>query len=264
MAMPVYTSSGAPDAVTNGVGAHTKGSYTTILAATPADSSRLHLGVCRAETAAKRHMLDWAIGAAGAEVVVVANIPHDPGSNVSASLCLPYDVDVPSGTRLACRCQGVDAGGDQQIHVWAMHENRALGGLSNPVTYGANTATSKGTAVDPGAVADTKGAYAEITATTTAAHQAVHVYANKNSPTNNDPLRWRLDVAIGAAGVEVVAIPDISVACDAGESRAYPTESVFALSVNSGVRLASRVMCDVVSDANDRILSVVIVGTGRV
>ena len=149
--------------LTSGGGANSKGAYVEIVASTPYDSSRLHVIAGSGNIASVRFLIDLATGAAGSETVVVSNLAIAEGSlNTVIGQGVALDVDIPAGARLSARCQA--STGSDQYTIGVLLEDRPLASLTNPVTYGANTVSTRGTQVDPGATAGTKGAYVQFSA----------------------------------------------------------------------------------------------------
>jgi len=247
------------DNVTAHATAHTKGAYVELTSATPYASSRIYFFHRWSSAANKFYLVDLATGAAGAETVVVANL-HIAASNESLSgAVVALDLDLPAGTRLAVRCQSNI--GSSPIGVSVILEARALAGLAAPVTYGTVLASSRGTQVDPGAVAATKGAYVQLTAATTARIDAlvldVTVYAA--TPSINAFHEYLVDVATGAAGAETIILPDVPFLANSVSDAVYPQLVRLPASIPAGTRLAVRVYCSLAT-VNVRILCVTLIG----
>lgn len=101
-------------------------------------------------------------------------------------------------------------------------------------TYGAVTATTTATVLTSDAVADTKGAYVQLSAATDFAASGIRVFINKTSL----PDDFMIDIAIGAAASEQVIIPDLHF----GQNRAAnAAHSIFIpIRIPAGVRLSAR------------------------
>jgi hypothetical protein len=220
--------------------ANTKGSYTQIVASTPYASSRVHVLLRSANTVRQFFLLDLATGAAGVETVQVANLALDCGADAIAGDAIAIDVDVPAGTRLAARCQSVTASAPFALQV--LLEDRALGGLAAPVTYGTQAANSRGTPIDPGAVANTKSAYVELSASTTARIDALAICATVSAQggTLAAFTSWQIDVATGAAGAEAIVIADLVVQGNINDDRVRPGCVRLPVAIPAGTRLAIR------------------------
>lgn len=257
---PGHSGSTYATTVTAGSPAHTKGAYAQIAASTSFDSSRLWIGLMAGGLANAAYLLDIATGAAASEVVLVADVTIQTGIEGEGEPALTYvAADVASGTRLAARCQCTTA--SQTLFVWLMQESRALQSLSSPVTYGANTGTSLGVAVDAGATADTKGAYSQITASSSADHDAWSVLIGTNNNSAPTLANFALDIATGAAASEVVVIPDIIIRTSTFSDKYTPGSLWVPVTIPSGTRIAAR-CASTTNDATDRILTVALIGMG--
>jgi hypothetical protein len=72
-------------------------------------------------------------------------------------------------------------------------------------------------------------------------------------------MRWRIDVATGAAGAETVIIPNLQVIANAAEDKARPTSVVLPAAIPAGTRLAVR--CDSsLNTATIRLACVTLIG----
>ena len=243
-----------------GGSSHTKGSYTQFVAATPYASSRLHLVVQSAGNASNPLLVDLATGAAGAETVIVPNLAYYTDSTFLVGAFTTITVDIPAGTRLAGRVQASLA--STSFSVLILLEDRALAGLSAPVNYGAVTGTSRGTVIDPGATANTKGAYTQLTAATSVRIDAVVLCLTGGSVSGLAGFHtWNVDVAIGAAGSEVVVIADLVLVNNAGGSpvTVRPGIVLLPVSIPAATRLAVR-CASTNNAAATRTVSVTLIG----
>jgi hypothetical protein len=266
--MPTYatyptSSSSYVVVATADASAHTKGAYTEIVDSTPFDSSRVWLSVITAQTN-RYHLVDLATGAAASETDIVNDLHYAPGTDGSGSWVggcqwTPFDVDIPSGTRLSIRSQSSTGG--STIGLAIIVEDRARAGLTNPVTYGTVAAASRGTQVDPGATADTKGAWVELSASTSDSINALAIMFGNG--TAGDAMAanqsWKVDIGTGAAASETVIIPDIVVRTTSIIDCPLPHIVRFPVSIPATTRLAVRCQCSV-NTAVDRVLSVTLVG----
>lgn len=255
MALTTYTFS-----VTGHASANTKGSYTEIVSATPYASGRLVLVPIFATTSPRWIMVDLATGGAGAETVIVQNIPLSAAAGGHVGWYLPIDVDIPAGTRLAARCQTATGGVVMYLQVFL--EDRALGSVANPVTYGAVTASTRGTQIDPGGTINTKGSYVQLTASTTADIDALAVLigeGNAESQTYSAYTDWKIDVATGAAGAETVVIADLWSVAQPTVNQPLPGAIRVPVTIAAGTRLAVRCQSSI-NTAGTRLLNVALIG----
>jgi len=240
--------------------ANVKGAYAEIVAATPSASSRLHLEVRSTAVANLFFLIDLATGAAGAETVQVANIAINTDGEFISAAVLALDVDIPAGSRLAARCQSTSAAAPTVV-VAVFLEDRPLGGLAGPVTYGTNTAASRGTQVDPGTTINTKGSYVQLSASTTARIDALALCLTLgvSGQTLGSFTLWQVDVATGAGGAETVVIADHIVQGSSPIDTVRPPIIRLPVSVPAGTRLAVRCQCNR-NTAAERLLCVTLIG----
>lgn len=113
-------------------------------------------------------------------------------------------------------------------------------------TNGVDTSDSGGTAATADASADTKGSFVELAASTSFDYEGVLLSVGKAIPTNR---MYLLDLAVGAAGSEVVFVPNVSI----GQNRSstFVTTVGVPVHVASGSRISCRVQCNVGGEAID-------------
>lgn len=237
-----------------------KGAYTQVVASTPYDSSRLYLLFANATAAQLFFLVDVATGPAASETVVVANVSVAvTGTTPVIGQWVPIDVDIPAGTRLAVRSQSVSATVGVTLSV--MLESRPLASIANPVTYGADTSSSTGTNVDPGAVSSTKGSYVQFSASTSARIDAVALcftITAQSQPIANYQA-WNVDLATGAGGSETVVIGNVRVDCSQTTDVIQPALIRLPVSIPAGTRLAVRCDCNL-NSSPQRLLRVTVIG----
>lgn len=120
-------------------------------------------------------------------------------------------------------------------------------------TYGINTANSQGTTVTTGA-ANTKGSWAELTASSEFASCGIMVHIGNNARSS----RYLVDIGVGASGSEDAIIPNLLLRAESSTS--ICTSFYFPLSIASGTRIAARAQSE---DATVTLsVSVTIVGGG--
>lgn len=200
---------GVANTVTSSATAHVKGPWTQLIASTSFDSvaSLWYINTGFNDT---RYLIDIGIGAAGSEQVVIPNLLVGIPSGVCLPIWLP--IGFPAGVRVAARSQ--DNFGSSTVMITA--ELFATGWIGQPAfssmtDYGSNTATSGGTTVDAGATVNTKGAYAQLVASTTYAHKGLMVAATRPTPATamTSDYAQLADLSVGAAGSEQTLIPNL-------------------------------------------------------
>lgn len=243
--------------ITAGGSAHTKGSFAELSAATAAASSRQHVECLESDAASQYFLFDLALGAAGAEVVVVENIFARFRLGRAGGFIAQTDIDIPIGSRVSSRCQSVQA--SALLSLAMILEHRALTGLPSAVTYGADLANTRGTRVDPGGTANAKGSYIEIAAVTGASHDTMSLFFGEWDQTNNlDGLTfafWLVDVSTGAAGAEVVWLPDLTLTRVVLQNGIEMTAFRFAVDMPKYTRMACRCACTI-STVEDRVITI--------
>lgn len=195
--------------VTSSATANTKGAYAQLMASTTFDSAAIMLDV-NTNFGDTNYLLDIAVGAAGSEQILIPNIALAFNVGMALSVLLP--LAVPAGVRIAARCQ--DNFGSSTVRLSGQLFSSSF--LNTPpfhsaTAYGAVLTTSAGTIADAGAVANTKGAWAQLTASTTQSHDGILVASVKSpqSTVITADYYQHADIGIGAAGSEKVLIPDL-------------------------------------------------------
>lgn len=238
-----------------------KGDWTQVVAATPHAASGLLVAVGPYAAATGRTFLvDIGVGAAPEQVLIENILYQAPRvEHVLGPFFVP--VPIPAGTRIAGRCQTAQ----NSLNI-AVAVSLVQGGfplycpLGRATTYGAATATSDGTAVDPGTTINTKGAWTQITASCERIEWLVWIIQN-DANTAMTNMIWRWDLGIGAAGAEKVVIPDLLGAATSGVDNIQQGALSFPLQVPRGQRIAARAQSNNATAA-DRITDHVLIGVG--
>lgn len=221
---------------------HNKGAWSELITAADIDYTGIWIftntGVSVSATDTST-LLDVGFGAAASEVSVVGEIGLGFANSVRAIYLPLY---VPAGTRVSARIQSVVV--SETLVVWCMLVGG--GGYGPPlvgrqaVTYGANTGTSGGVAMTVPGAANTKGAWTQITASTTAPIRwllaCVMGPAGDNNITNQEGL---VDIGVGGAGAEVVVIANIKYSLSGAEALTCHLVSV-PVWIPTATRLAAR------------------------
>lgn len=151
--------------ITSNAAANTKGAYATLIASTNFDVWGMMVIFSSSITAAtiRNHLVDIAIGAAGSEQVIAANmLAGNAGQGGSPAYFLP--LFVPKGTRISAR--GQDQAGNRAVTAKIyLH-----GGPNAPPwnvyqateTIGITVASSSGAAVAGGATAGVEGTWTNL------------------------------------------------------------------------------------------------------
>jgi len=242
--------------------ANTKGSYAQLVASTARESAWLMV-MLAGPGAAIDNLIDIAVGAAASEVVIASNLYSGGGdgtANQGSYYMLP--ISVPVATRIAARSQSSTVSNALEVALLlgsgSWKHTPPFGRLT---TYGADTADSGGTQVDPGATAHTKGAYAQLVASSTNPVKALTLaIGNKLNSVRTNAV-WLVDVAIGAAGSEQVIVSNIMLDCNASNDLVAPQVMgpIPVPEIPAGTRIAVRAQCSI-TDATDRLFDAIIYG----
>lgn len=240
--------------VTAAGSANTKGSYAQLIATTPFAATGIMLSVFRMSANNGRFLVDIAVGAGGSEVVIVADLSvGGTGSNGLYQNHVWIPLAVPAGVRLSARCQCSTASRTIQVMAHLTGQGMMPGAPCQKARhYGADTSATRHTQVDPGATINTKGAYAQIVASTDMPCSWLFLDFGSFGGATTD-LSWLADLAVGAAAAEVVVIPNLSFSCETAVDGAGAWWYAFPFSIPAGTRVSCRAQCTV-NTATERIL----------
>jgi hypothetical protein len=230
--------------------ANVKGSWVQLSAAAPFEVAGLGLDV-QAITAGD-YLIDIGIGAAAAETVLVADILLSTVGIAEGfnHQFIPLPIGITVGTRVAARAQ-CSTGANVLPVVLALYGAGPAAAVSS-YTAGAVAADSGGTTIDPGAVLNTKGAWAELIAATTGIARYVVLLLGGRGNGARVNANWLIDIGIGAAGSEVVVVPDLLASQTATQDIVRPCVFPMPLEIPSGSRVAVRAQANT-TDATDRL-----------
>jgi hypothetical protein len=258
-------SSSAGTSITAAASADTKGSYSQIIASTAFDAHAMLLHVGRETgTAGIQFLIDLAVGGAGSEQIIIPNYLFSRGNNESSDAAILLPISIPAGSRIAARCQCSTASAVVKITLHLFGGDLwTPGGLSRVEACGAVTTDSGGSGIDPGASANTKGAYGPLITSTAFDYKGIFVCigGNKNSVIGT-LTRGRMDISVGPSSSEQVILPDLQfVAGTAGDAYMPGVYPFFPIAIPAGSRIAVRAQSSN-TDATDRIFDVVVYGVG--
>jgi hypothetical protein len=248
---PVVSTS-AGTAITAGATANTVGSYTTLISSTTNDCAWLEIGIyCPHSSLIVVLAVNIAVGPAGSEVVIVPDLVATAvgsGTGVVDIKTYYFPCSIPAGSRISANSQST--AGSVGVAVMAQTYDDAFGshGAGGVIdVYGFNPSTTLGTSVDPGGTANTKGAFAQLTAATNQDMAGFFLGLHGSpSATGGSSLIYPslIDIAIGASGSEKIIRPNYPInmtasgtACNnplPGSSPFYP------IPIPAGTRIAAR------------------------
>lgn len=252
----------APGTTLTGSGtANTKGSYVEFEDSTTFASNyiEIHLGNGASN---RQQAVDLATGAGGAETVVVPNMLSDTnGTSSHVSSCafrLPLAIAI--STRVSMRVAVNSTSSDTIRAAITLIASGDTEGPTSYVNYGYDSSDSGGVSVDPGAMANTKGAYSELTSSTSAITQIICVNVTYKANTAGTSAFFAVDIATGAGGAEVVLIPDLRFQQGWTASQATGIKDrtrTFLTYIPASTRIAAAASSDL-TDATDRLIDVAV------
>jgi hypothetical protein len=268
---PVYSLEGEVNTATTGttvssgiISNNTKSAWTQILASTPFEASGIWIDLLGTGSV-RPYLIDIGIGGSGAEQVLIPNLFYVPtvGAVDRAMPSYFFPIGIRSGARLSARIQAAVTSVSRDIYVAIRLASMSFGAtppLSRVTAYGALTATTRGTTVDPGGTADTM-VYTQIDAAiANKAKQMLLSVWPSNANTAMTDCKWRCNIARGAAASERVRVEGIPLCASTAGDQVVPTiNGPFPVDMAAGQRLALGAQCSIV-DATDRLLEAVLYG----
>lgn len=244
--------------------ANTKGSWQQIVAATDKDWDGFKVQILVGQGTLDV-LVDLAIGAAASEQVILENVlvssPNIGSGDGYTAAHFYCPLPIKAGTRVAGRYQTSSTTNDEVFVILEGCPGTWLStlGLTRATTYGAATADSGGTSVDSGAVANTKGSWAQLSAAITNPMRYAVVCVGNQANAARTNTSFLVDLGIGAAASEVVAVPNLYYRARQFDDLIVPPFTDVPLSVGVGQRLVARCQSQI-TDATDRLLDVVVIG----
>lgn len=226
--------------------------YTELISSTVNDYEGFYVSCVRSNTASA--MASIGFGAAGVEYTVLSDILIPPGTQTSLNHTGFYmPIQCNSGVRIAGLATATVIMALQGIRKGWFNP-----GFSLATTYGSTGA--QGTTLDPGATINTKGAWAQLTASTTRAHKAIMILVGNNNNTTKTTGGYLIDVGAGAAGAEYTFLPNLYASVHAAPDIIGPRVfGPFPCDIPAGTRLAMRCQASI-STASNRLIDAVIYG----
>jgi hypothetical protein len=230
-----------------------------LVASTAKQADGFLLNIQNAAVVVHDTLYDIAVGGSGSEVAIVENVLFSGGGGDAIGANAYFPIPIPAGSRVSARAQASDAG----ITGGALSVMLADGGVAKSLsrrrafTYGADATDSGGTPADAGASANTKGGWAQLSASVTEDFdQCVICVGNRNVA--NASQNILLDLGVGAALSETVIVPDIYYRGQVTEEFS-PKMLWTPCEVKAGQRLAVRIQSSN-NASGTRIMDVVVIG----
>jgi hypothetical protein len=250
--------------VTSGATAFGKGAWTEVVSATTADTQWFYFQMVKFAGEAVSVAIDIGIGASGSEIALASNLLAAGADRYLIHYVLP--LSIKSGSRIAIRTASDLTSYSSFYKAGAFNDSAfsGMGGVSAIDTYGFVSASGHGTAVDPGATANTKGAYAQIVSSTTSALDGFMLaFDCLSRTTGTADSDYLFDIAIGASGSERVVLPNIWCGqTDSGTTTWLKNTQYFPIQIPAGSRIAARAQSGYTTAA-DRSLGLTLYGMRR-
>lgn len=263
------TSIGATLATSNGTTLNgststtfTKGTWTQLIASTATDLTALLIVGQTFTSGGTAFAVDIGVGPGGSQSSVINNLNFSQVASSGASYLFP--LNLPAGTSLWGRVSCNDINDAMVICVNAFQDLYTSAGTGSAIdTYGFSTATNLGTLVDPGATANTKGAYSQITASVTSDLAGILLAFDLQGLTGGTvgAVFWLIDIAVGAAGAEQVIIPNLYQMATTATLGSFfvPFPLYLPIQIPSGTRVAVRAQCST-NVSPDRLMGITLYG----
>lgn len=238
--------------------ANTKGTtYTTLIASTAYDATKVIITISSASaTLRTESLIDIAIGAAASEVVKFPDLIYDYHAVTSqGDACVyEFDINIPKGTRLSALAQSTTASFDFEINIELWGGNPDHVGYDNVTAYGVVAATSTGTSVDAGAVANTLGAWAQLTASTANPIRGGMIGVGRGGNAGTAVANYLFSVGDGTN----TFIGGVRVSTNTNEQIMPPSHAIYK-EIPAGTNLQMQTQSNI-TDATDRVLAFIIYG----
>jgi hypothetical protein len=234
-----FVQSSAEVSLTANTSAHTKGSYSELIASTSANAGLLVLIVQDVSAAATNTatLIDIATGASGSEADIIGNLAVGGALTTTGptgvAVSIPFQI--PSGTRLSARIQSVVTGGKTataQVFLFDVGGDYATAPTSVDVITG-DTATSQGISFS-----GASGTWVQAIASTSRAYRAVAIMPSTHN-SNILTIAPQLELGVGASGSEQVFGSTVaSYGNNETVQSSPPYLSLFGRNIPAGSRLA--------------------------
>jgi hypothetical protein len=239
-----FVSQGYVSNVTASASIHTKGAWSQIIASTASNADTLLISVdgLSVNNANAPALLDIGFGASGSEVVKIADVAVGnarSNGNLPNFGCIQFIVpfQVPSGTRIAARIQGLIASDVAGVLVQAFSLGDYSTAPTSVDTIGSDTSTSTGASMS-----GSSGSWVQLTSSTSRAYRGVVLVPSLNATSTISTISVTYDIGTGASGSEAVfgTMPRVQYTSAEDVSCLMMPTAVFGKAIPSGTRLAVR------------------------
>ncbi len=217
--------------------ANTMGTYTQLIASTTSDACFIVVIIDTFPSTSPQVAADIAIGAGGSEKIICSQLLTN-----ELGFWYTFPCNIPSGTRIAARIQSATASDTTDVSLLLFDGAfTQIEGAAGVDSIGFVAASTQGTTIDPGAVGNTKGAYAQLVASSSRDYMGFMICCDTLNATPGTNTKYLLDVAVGAAGSEVVILSNLQGFRILTNVTAYPGGAAFyPISIPAGSRIAVR------------------------
>ena len=198
-------------------------------------------------------------GSAYVEIVSNALISTDQWSGHSG-VALQIPISIPKGSRIGARQRSNHASAWLDVSITLINNERQSMRAGKTITLGAVTATSRGTIIDPGGTANTKGSWVDLDTSTAAAMQGFFILIGNGGASKTSQAYNLLDIGIWDGSAYVVILADWQIACDADAELYLPNYSpLIEFPIPKGSRIGARSQSSIIT-ATNRAFDVVLLG----
>lgn len=217
--------------ITSSGTAHVKGAYSEITPSTPLDASGMLVFIQESDSTDSEHGVDIAIGAAGAERIILPNLWRARGIHRPVVYHCP--ISLRSGTRISARTQSNQINNNCRVQIMLLAGGfYSMPSLSIAETVGFVASSTYGTTIDTLAAAGIKGDWVNIGSF---ANPIKCLLLSMGAGTAATGAVWNVDLAINGQ----IIVPDYNVGASAA---GRPTVSpLLPVDIPAGTILQARI-----------------------
>lgn len=194
------------------------------------------------------------IGPAGSEAQLFNENFAAPGRRTGHAFTHYCPIAIPKGVRVA--------GSGNSIKMLLIGEGGGfnnLGGYTKGTVHRGST-QNRGVIVDAGSVIHTKGAYTEVATSISDEYKALLIIFDNLGNNTIQTTELLVDIAIGAAGSEIVVIANLAVSQEPTGDQIHPGSYTLPIVIPIGTRIAARAQANNITAGIARQTGVTVVG----
>jgi hypothetical protein len=234
--------------VTGNTSADAMGAFTQLIAASACDSAVISVSLYN--PSANSEALNIAVGAAASEKVIIQQLMVDNGVSMPIGTNYIFPIAIPAGTRISAQIQGNSASATSRVAVYLFDAGFSpMEGCAGVDSIGFVTANTTGTTLTASSSTNTKGSYAQLSASTPRDYLALWAYFDALNTTATNAA-YLCDIAIGAGGSEKVIIPNLFQQCSSVAGNGPFLSGIagpFPICIPAGTRVAARIQATTAS-----------------